>query len=190
MTVAAVERILELPRAPDEERARVQLAGQRYRWFSPARLLRAAPVDTLRGVERVLVPYWLVHLDVTTTRRDTRTSLFVDAVSGECRALPDGASVTERAVEPAAWVERQLSRDDAMRLAAHGLRWQVLRAGNVHLRGLALAPNDAELAYLPTWLGYFTGAAGHIRIRCVNGIDGALESPVYAMKLLRALPHP
>lgn len=187
-----MERILELPRAPDEQRVRVRLAGQRYRRFSPTRLLRGSPADALRGVERVLVPYWLVHLDVTTARRRgaTRTSLFVDAVSGECRALPDGATVTERASGSAASVEGQLSRADAMRLATHGVRWQVLRAGNVHLRGLELAPGDAEQVYLPTWLGYFTDAAGHIRVRCVNGVDGGLESAVYAMKLLRGLPRP
>lgn len=189
-----MERILELPRAPDEQRVRVRLAGQRYRRFSPVRLLRGSPADALRGVERVLVPYWLVQLDVTTGRRRgttrTRTSLFVDAVSGECRVLPDGATVTEHAAGSAASVEGQLSKADAMRLATHGVRWQVLRAGNVHLRGLELAPGDAEKVHVPTWLGYFTDAAGHIRVRCVNGIDGALEGAVYTMKLLRGLPRP
>lgn len=186
-----MERILEFPLAPGEERARARLAGQRYRWFSVARLVRGAPVDTLEGVERVLVPQWLVRLHVSSEQRGrskrTDTALFVDAVSGECRALPEGADVSECVTSDETRVAEQVSEAAAMQLAAHGMRWQVLRAGNVHLRRLELAPRVAELVYLPTWLGYFTGAGGRIRVRCVNGIDGGVESAIYAMKVLRGL---
>ncbi|MQA03600.1 MAG: hypothetical protein GEV07_13055 [Streptosporangiales bacterium] len=187
------ERILRLPGALGADGVRARLAAQRYRRFSPARLLRGAPPDSLRGVEQVLVPSWLVRLDVTTARRGRsgtrQTSVFVDGVSGECRAVPDGASVVEldATTRAAARVVNQVPAEDATRLAAHGIRWQVLRAGNVHIRSLQLSPTDAELVYLVTWLGYFTGAPGHIRIRCVNGVDGGVESAVYAMKVLRGL---
>lgn len=188
-------QILNQPNGIGADDARRRLEIQRYSLLSPARLLRAASADVLGGFERVLVPSWLITLDVTMSNQTGRAAadskpwrLVVDRLSGECRVVPDGTTVEETDVvgelhQESGWVPE----DEAKRLAAQAMRWQILRSGSIHLRGLELIASRAQPVYCPVWLGYYTSAKGGVRVRCLNGNDGTAESAVYAIKVLRHL---
>jgi len=191
-------RILHLPKALGPDAAREALRRQAYGALSTARLLRAAPTDDLRGFERVLVPCWMIGLDVVTATRgrchkvdETRARVFLDCLSRECRAVPDGATFEDG--DPVAGVEdpaQLLSADEAKELAGQALRWQLLRSGGVNLRDLSMSAATAQPCHLPVWLGYFGNDRGRIRVRCLSGADGGAESPSYAMRVLRMLQDP
>jgi hypothetical protein len=190
-------RILHMPKALGPDAAREALRRQAYGALSTARLLRAAPTDDLRGFERVLVPCWVIGLDVVTATRgrnkvdETRARVFLDCLSRECRAVPDGASLEDG--EPVAGVEdpaELLSADEARELAGQALRWQLLRSGGLNLRDLSMSAATAEACHLPVWLGYFGNERGRIRVRCLSGADGGAENASYAMKVLRMLQDP
>jgi hypothetical protein len=191
-------RILQMPKALGPDAAREALRRQAYGALSTARLLRAAPTDDLRGFEQVLVPCWVIGLDVVTATRgrrnkvdETRARVFLDCLSRECRAVPDGASFED--ADPAAAVEDpadMVSADEARELAGQALRWQLLRSGGVNLRDLSMSAATAEPCHLPVWLGYFGNDSGRIRVRCLSGADGGAENASYAMKVLRMLQDP
>jgi hypothetical protein len=186
-------RLLNMPNALGPAAAYARLRGHSYGRLSPARWLRSAPADALSGFERVLVPNWLVSVDVATRRRretaaEAPVRLVVDCLSGECRAVPDDASIDEVGpVDGFDGLTELVSADEAKRLAAQAMRWQLLRAGGIHLRDLRLSPAQAERAYIPIWLGYFTNNEGRVRVRCLSGTDGTVENAIYAMKVLRML---
>jgi hypothetical protein len=191
-------RILNMPKAIGPDAAREALRRQAYGALTTARLLRAAQTDELRGFERVLVPCWVIGLDVVTAtrgRRDTmdqtRARVFLDCLSRECRAVPDGARLEDG--DPVAGVEDPedlVPADEARELAGQALRWQLLRSGGANLRDLSMSAATAEPCHLPVWLGYFGNDRGRIRVRCLSGADGGLESATYAMKVLRMLQEP
>ncbi|HWL97193.1 MAG TPA: hypothetical protein VNP20_07595 [Nocardioidaceae bacterium] len=191
-------RILNMPKAFGPDAAREALRRHAYGALTTARLLRAAPTDELRGFERVLVPCWVIGLDVVTAtrgRRDkvdqTRARVFLDCLSRECRAVPEGAGLEEG--DPVAGVEDpadRVSADEARELAGQALRWQLLRSGGANLRDLSMSAATAEPCHLPVWLGYFGNDRGRIRVRCLSGADGGVESAAYAMKVLRMLQEP
>lgn len=185
--------ILCFPDALGPEGARERLRRLQYRSVSIPRWLRGAPSDTLRGFEQVFVPSWLVAIDVTTRQNGraeqaSRTSIVVDRLSGECRALPQNAWVDEAdPLCPHPETPDLISHDEAKRLAVHAMRWQLVRVGKLG-GDLRLAPAHAERVNVPTWLGYYTsGNEQPIRVRCLNGSDGTAESATYAIKLLRYL---
>jgi hypothetical protein len=192
-------RVLNLPKAPGPEAVRESMRRYAYGAFTTARLLRAAPTDELRGFERVLVPTWLVCLDVVSVTRGRRgrpdeasARVFVDCLSHECRALPDGTTVEDND-DVAATVETAtdlVAEADAKSLAHKALRWQLLRSGGINLRDLEMSASRAEEVYVPVWLGYYSGDRGRVRVRCLNGVDGTPESASYAMKVLRMLQEP
>jgi hypothetical protein len=191
-------RILNMPNALPPDAAREALRRQAYGALSTARLLRAAPTDDLRGFERVLVPCWVIGLDVVTATRgrrnkvdETRARVFLDCLSRECRAVPEGASLEDGdrvagVEDPASLV----SADEARELAGQALRWQLLRSGGINLRDLSMSAAAAEPCHLPVWLGYFGNDRGSIRVRCLSGADGGAENASYAMKVLRMLQDP
>jgi hypothetical protein len=191
-------RILHMPKALGPDAAREALRRQAYGALTTARLLRAAPTDELRGFERVLVPCWVIGLDVVTATRgrrgkvdETRARVFLDCLSRECRAVPEGASLEDG--DPVAGVEdpaKLVSADEARELAGQALRWQLLRSGGINLRDLSMSAATAEPCQLPVWLGYYGDDRGHIRVRCLSGADGGAENASYAMKVLRMLQEP
>jgi hypothetical protein len=191
-------RILHMPKALGSEAAREALRRQAYGVLSTARLLRAAPTDELRGFEQVLVPCWVIGLDVVTATRgrrdkvdETRARVFLDCLSRECRAVPDDASLEGGDAPAGLEIPANLvSADEARDLAGQALRWQLLRSGGINLRDLSMSAATAEPCYLPVWLGYFGNDRGSIRVRCLSGADGGAENASYAMKVLRMLQDP
>jgi hypothetical protein len=191
-------RTLHMPKALGPGAARESLRRQAYGAITTSRLLRAAPTDELRGFERVMVPCWVIALDVitaSTRRRDktdqTRARVFLDCLSRETRAVPEDASLEDG--DPVAGLEdptNLVSADEAIDLASQALRWQLLRSGGINLRDLRMSATTAEPCHLPVWLGYFGNDQGHIRVRCLSGADGGVENAAYAMKVLRMLQDP
>jgi hypothetical protein len=191
-------RILHMPKALGPDAARDALRRQAYGALTTARWLRAAPTDQLRGFERVLVPCWVIGLDVVTATRgrrgqvdQTRARVFLDCLSRECRAVPEAASLEDG--DPITGIEDPadlVPAHEARELAGQALRWQLLRSGGLNLRDLSMAAATTHPCHLPVWLGYFGNDRGHIRVRCLSGADGGVENAAYAMKVLRMLQNP
>ena len=160
---------------------------------SPRRLVGRA-VETLVGVDLVLVPHWYCRYPVVaesrsgTERRDAW--VLVNGLDGRVLRLPAAPEFDARepaGVAPAAVLPPALDAERAAAVGREALRWDVQVRGRQRVSATVEPAALVELGYVPIWLGYLSTSGGTLRATAVHGVERRPVDGRAVDRLLHAL---
>ena len=192
MTVAAGVLRVHAP-SLDAGDATALLRRQAVGPASPRRLLGRA-VESLVGVDLVLVPHWYCRFPVVAAspagpeRRDAW--VMVDALDGRMLRLPAAPDFEARepaTIAPAVVLPPALDAERAATVGREALRWDVQVRGRQRVSATVEPAAVVELGYVPIWLGYLSTPGGALRAVAVHGVEGRPVDGMAVDRLLHAL---